>query len=147
MGAEQDAYLTVDSTGTPFAGGGLNTGLRDLARFGEMIRNGGKFNGQRIVPATAVNDIRRGGDRDDFAKAGYTLLNGWSYRNMWWVTHNEHGAFTARGVYGQTIYIDPKAEMVIARYASHPIAGNAAIDPTSLPAYHALAKHLLKTPR
>ena len=34
VGAEQDAYITVDSTGTPFAGGGLNTGLRDLARFG-----------------------------------------------------------------------------------------------------------------
>lgn len=35
LGAEQDAYMSVDSTGTPFAGGGLNTGLRDLARFGE----------------------------------------------------------------------------------------------------------------
>ena len=63
---------------------------------------------------------------------------------MWWVTHNEHGAFAARGVYGQTIYIDPAAEMVIARYASHPVAKNAAIDPTSLPAYHALAKRLMK---
>jgi hypothetical protein len=62
---------------------------------------------------------------------------------MWWITHNEHDAFAARGVHGQTIYIDPKAEMVIARYASHPVAGNAAIDPTSLPAYHALAKYLM----
>lgn len=35
--AEQSAYFTVDSIGTPFAGGGLNTGLRDIARFGEMI--------------------------------------------------------------------------------------------------------------
>jgi ecotin len=33
--------------------------------------------------------------------------------------------------------------MVIARYASHPVAGNAAIDPTSLPAFHALAKYLM----
>ena len=62
---------------------------------------------------------------------------------MWWVTHNEHDAFAARGVHGQTIYIDPKAEMVIARYASHPVAGNAAIDPTSLPAYSTLAKYLM----
>ena len=37
LGAEQDACFTVDSIGTPFAGGGLNTGLRDLARFGEML--------------------------------------------------------------------------------------------------------------
>jgi len=28
----------------------------------------------------------------------------------------------ARGIHGQAIYIDPKAEMVIARYASHPKA-------------------------
>jgi hypothetical protein len=34
--------------------------------------------------------------------------------------------------------------MVIARYASHPLAANANMDPTSLPAFHALAKHLMK---
>jgi hypothetical protein len=36
--------------------------------------------------------------------------------------------------------------MVIARYASHPIAANAGLDPTSLPAYHALAQHLMENP-
>ncbi|VCU72267.1 6-aminohexanoate-dimer hydrolase [Pigmentiphaga humi] len=143
LGAEQDAYMTVDSTGTPFAGGGLNTGLRDLARFGEMIRNNGFFNGRQVLPAAAVADIRRGGDPAAFTQAGYTLLAGWTYRDMWWVTHNAHGAFAARGVHGQALYIDPKAEMVIARFASHPVAGNAANDPTSLPAYHALARHLM----
>jgi hypothetical protein len=146
LGAEQDAYFSVDSIGTPFAGGGLNTGLRDLARFGEMVRNNGRFNGRQIVPEAAIKDIRSGGDRAVFAKAGYKLLPGWSYRNMWWVTNNEHGAFAARGVHGQAVYIDPEAEMVIARYASHPVASNAANDPTSLPAYHALAKHLLDRP-
>lgn len=145
LGAEQDAYMSVDSTGTPFAGGGLNTGLRDLARFGEMVRNEGFFNGQQILPPAAIADIRKGGKPADFAKAGYRLLPGWSYRSMWWITHNEHGAFAARGVHGQTIYIDPKAEMVIARFASHPVAGNAANDPTSLPAFHALALHLMKS--
>jgi CubicO group peptidase (beta-lactamase class C family) len=59
------------------------------------------------------------------------------------VTHNAHGAYMARGVHGQGIYIDPKAEMVIARYASHPAAGNAANDPVTLPAYMALAKDLM----
>jgi CubicO group peptidase (beta-lactamase class C family) len=147
LGAEQDAYMSVDSIGTPFAGGGLSAGLRDLARFGEMIRNDGVFNGRQIVPTSAVADIRRGASQADFAKAGYELLSGWSYRNMWWITHNEHGAFAARGVHGQTVYVDPKAEMVIARFASHPVAGNAAIDPTSLPAYHALAKHLIANAR
>ncbi len=143
LGAERDAYMTVDSTGTPFAGGGLNTSLRDLARFGEMIRNDGRYNGRQIVPKAAVADIRGGGDKTAFARAGYPQLAGWSYRNMWWVSHNAHGAFMARGVHGQALYIDPAAEMVIARYASHPVAGNAANDPTSLPAYHALAGYLM----
>ena len=146
LGAEQDAYMSVDSVGTPFAGGGLNASLRDLARFGEMVRNEGRYNGIQILPAEVVADIRHGGDRAKFAKAGYSLLKGWSYRNMWWVTHNDHGAFMARGVHGQALYIDPKADMVIARFASHPIAANAANDPTSLPAYEAVAKHLLEHP-
>jgi CubicO group peptidase (beta-lactamase class C family) len=143
LGAEQDAYMSVDSTGSPFAGGGLNAGLRDLARFGEMIRNEGQYDGQQIVPKAAIEDIHRGASKEAFAKAGYRFLKGWSYRNMWWVTHNEHGAFMARGVHGQALYIDPTAEVVIARFASHPVAGNSANDPTSLPAYHAVAKHLL----
>jgi hypothetical protein len=144
LGAEQDAYMSVDSIGTPFAGGGLNAGLRDLARIGEMMRNEGRSNGTQILPPEVVTDIRNGASREDFAKAGYRLLPGWSYRNMWWVTHNEHGAFMARGVHGQALYIDPLAEMVIARFASHPVAGNAANDPTSLPAFEAVAKHLLE---
>lgn len=143
LGAEQDAYISVDASGTPFAGGGMNAGLRDLARFGELMRSGGRHNGQQVIPQAVVDDIRAGASREDFAKAGYDLLQGWSYRNMWWVTHNPNGAFMARGVYGQALYIDPAAEMVIARFASHPVAANAASDPTSLPAYAALARHLM----
>ncbi|VVN92628.1 serine hydrolase domain-containing protein [Pseudomonas fluorescens] len=146
LGAEQDAYFTVDSIGTPFAGGGLNTGLRDLARFGEMLRNDGAFNGQQIVPKSVVEDIRHGGDKQSFAKAGYDLLKGWSYRSMWWVTDKEGGAFMARGVYGQRIYVDPNAEMVIVRYASHPVAANSANDPVTLPAFEAMAQYLSRLP-
>lgn len=101
LGAEQDAYMSVDSIGTPFAGGGLNAGLRDLARFGEMMRNEGRYNGTQILPPEVVTDIRNGASREDFAKAGYRLLPGWSYRNMWWVTHNGHDAFMARGYMGK----------------------------------------------
>ena len=146
LGVEQDAYFTIDTTGVEFAGAGLNLTLRDLARFGEMMRRGGRYNGHQIVPAVVIDDIRAGGDREQFAGAGYTQLPGWSYRRMWWVSHNEHGAFAARGIHGQAVYIDPAAEMVVARFASHPQGANVHLDPTSLPAYHALAKHLLKTP-
>jgi CubicO group peptidase (beta-lactamase class C family) len=143
MGAEEDAYYHVDRIGTESGGGGLSTTLRDLARFGETMRNHGRFNGRQIVPAAFVEDTERGADPAHFKPAGYATLPGGSYRNQWWVTHNEHDAYMARGVYGQGIYIDPKAEMVIARYASHPVAGNAANDVVTLPAYMALAKELM----
>jgi CubicO group peptidase (beta-lactamase class C family) len=146
LGAEQDAYCMVDTEGTEFAGGGFNAVLRDMARFGEMVRLGGYFNGQQIVPTAVVEDIARGANRADFARAGYTTLPGWSYRAMWWHSHNPHGAYMARGVHGQAIYIDPKAEMVIARFGSHPQAANVHLDPTSLPAYHALACYLVENP-
>lgn len=144
IGAEQDGYFTVDSLGTPFAGGGLSAGLRDLARIGQLMLNKGEINGQRLFPAKAAESVRAGGDKAAFAKAGYTTLPGGSYRGMWWVFHNKHGAFAARGVHGQTIYVDPTAEMVLVRLSSHPNAKNAAIDPTSLPAYQAVAEHLMK---
>ena len=145
LGCEQDGRLMVDSAGTEFAGGGLNVCLRDLARFGEMMRCDGAFNGQRIVPQAAIAGIRAGADPAHFARAGYVTLPGASYRNMWWITHNPHGAYCARGIHGQGVYIDPTAEMVIARFASHHIAGNMGIDPTTLPAYHALAQHLINS--
>ena len=53
----------------------------------------------------------------------------------------------ARGVHGQACYVDPKAEMSIVRFASFPLASNVSLDPTSLPAYDALAKHLMAHPR
>jgi CubicO group peptidase (beta-lactamase class C family) len=145
MGAEQDGYMTVDGKGTPFAGGGLSAGLRDLGRIGQLMLDSGEINGQRLFPAEVVDQIRAGGDKQAFAK-GWKSLRGGSYRGMWWVFHNEHGAFAARGVHGQTIYVDPTAEMVIVRFASYPLAGNAAIDPTSLPAYQAVAEYLMAKP-
>ncbi|MDX1559214.1 MAG: serine hydrolase [Marinobacter sp.] len=143
MGAEQDAYITVDGKGTPFAGGGLSAGLRDLGRVGLLMLNEGEINGQRLFPSKVVANIRKGGSKNNFAKAGYTTLEGGSYRSMWWLLHNEHGAYAARGVHGQTIYVDPKADMVIVRFASYPTAKNGKIDPTSLPAYQAVAEYLM----
>lgn len=144
MGAEQDGYMTVDAKGTPFAGGGLSAGLRDLGLIGQLMLNEGRINGQQLFPKETVQNIRTGGDKDAFAKAGYKTLAGGSYRSMWWVMHNENGAFAARGVHGQTIYVDPAAEMVIVRFASFPTATNAKIDPTSLPAYQAVAEYLME---
>ena len=144
LGMEQDANLQIDEKGTPFASGGLSAGLRDLGRFGEMIRNNGKWNGKQIVPKSEVEKIINGGNLESFNYAGYKTLPGWTYKNMWWVSNNEHQAFSARGIHGQAIYIDPVAEMVIIRLASNPIAANPANDHISLPAYEAVAKYLME---
>jgi CubicO group peptidase (beta-lactamase class C family) len=76
IGAEQDAYYTVDSTGTPFAGGGLNAGLRDMARVGQLLLDDGMAGGQRLVPHKAIDSIRGGGDKAAFEKSGYSALKG-----------------------------------------------------------------------
>lgn len=146
MGAEQNAYQTVDGKGVPFAGGGISAGLRDLGRLGLLVLNEGQINGERLFPAKVVQNIRAGGDQEKFGDGFPSIPNG-SYTSQWWVFHNDHGAFAARGVHGQTIYIDPRAEMVIVRFASHPNAKNGVIDPTSLPAYQAVAEFLIRRQR
>ena len=143
IGAAYGADITVDGLGTPFAGGGLSATLRDLARLGLTVLNMGQINGKQVLPARAVASIRTPGSQDAFRAAGFSTMPNGSYRSMWWHFHNAHGAFAARGVHGQTIYIDPTAEMVIVRFASHPSAANGVIDPTSLPAYEAVGRYLL----
>jgi len=142
LGCEQDGYLSVDPTGVPMGGGGLSASLRDLARFGELMLREGECRGRQLVPAAVVADIRRGSDPAKFAKAGYTLLPGYSYRSKWWVSHNELDAFEGRGIHGQRLYIAPKADLVVARFASHPVASSAANDPITLPAMLALGRML-----
>ena len=143
IGCEEDGYLAVDSIGVAMGGGGLSACLRDLCRFGELMRCEGAWQGKQVIPAEVVADIRRGSDPAKFASAGYTLLPGYSYRNMWWVSHNPLGMFEGRGIHGQRLYIAPKAEMVIARFCSHPIATSAANDPVTLPAFAALGQLLM----
>jgi CubicO group peptidase (beta-lactamase class C family) len=142
MGAEQDAYQTVDGKGVPFAGGGVTAGLRDLGRLGQLMLSGGvSANGSRMFPAEVVENIAAGGDQSKFS--GFPTIPGGSYTSQWWVFHNDHGAYAARGVHGQTIYVDPTAKMVLVRLASYPRAQNGFIDPTSLPAYQAVAEFLM----
>jgi CubicO group peptidase (beta-lactamase class C family) len=148
LGAENDGYFQVDSIGVESGGGGLSLPLRDMARFGEMMRLGGQYNGQQIVPQVVVEDIRRGSDPDKFSRMGFPDIpgygKGYSYRSMFWVSHNLNEVFDARGIHGQRVYIDPAAQMVIAKFSSHPIANNMHSIPLTDRAYAALAKALKK---
>jgi CubicO group peptidase (beta-lactamase class C family) len=140
IGCEEDGYLAVDSIGVAMGGGGLNASLRDLCRFGELMRCEGAWRGKQVIPAEVVADIRRGSDPAKFPSAQYPLLPGYSYRNMWWVSHDPLGMFEGRGIHGQRLYIAPQAELVIARFCSHPIATSAANDVVTLPAFAALCR-------
>ncbi len=111
LGAERDAYVISDLNGTPFLGGGLNTILRDAARFGLMMQQGGSINGVHVVPADWIKDIQT-----NSFKTGYP---GISYRNQWWV-YPDMDAFAARGVAGQEIMIIPERELVIVKLSSWP---------------------------
>ena len=52
IGAEADGFFIMDGlprAGREFTGAGFNAVLRDYARFGQMVLNGGEANGHRIV--------------------------------------------------------------------------------------------------
>src|SRR5882762_3536203 len=59
IGCEEDGYLAVDSIGVAMGGGGLNASLRDLGRFGELMRCEGAWRGKQVIPAEVGADIRR----------------------------------------------------------------------------------------
>lgn len=144
MGARYDGYYQLDSAGIAFAGGGFNLNLRDMAIFGQLMLNQGKLKDKQIIPKAAIDLITCGGNTNAFAKGNFPKLKGWSYKNMWWITHNKHGSYMARGVHGQALYIDPVAQMVIARFASNYLSSNKYIDPLSIPAYEAVAEYFSK---
>lgn len=147
LGAENDAHILLDKAGSPRATGGMSAILRDLARFGEMVRLNGRFNGRQIIPASAIAKIRAGGSQQMFANAiwDYNTRHGFSYKSQWWMTHNANGAFLGIGAHGQSLYIDPTAEMVAVRFTSNPSSSTVDYDYITLPAFAALADHLMRT--
>ncbi|MDM0055951.1 serine hydrolase domain-containing protein [Variovorax fucosicus] len=146
MGAENDASINIDRLGFESMGSGFNATARDLARFGEMLRNdgqvGGVFSRQQLVSKAAVEMIRAGGDREKFKAGNQAARPGYSYRNQWWILHNADGAFEASGIHGQYIHVNPKAEVVIVRLGSTPAAANGPLHGLHMRAFQAIADTL-----
>jgi CubicO group peptidase (beta-lactamase class C family) len=119
MGAQRDASISVDRVGAEFAAGGLALVLRDMGRFGEMLRCNGHWNGRQIVPEGFIADTRSGGDRALFAASPRSaVMPGGSYRNCFFSMHDSMEGFCASGRYGQRIYVSPRAELVVAQFSS-----------------------------
>ncbi len=151
IGAEHDAYIAVDRAYMPVATGGMNTTLRDAARFGMLIRDRGQFNGEQIVPATWVDATL---DIDDRLRANMQANSKYgedpwtAYHNMWWILDAEKGEHCAVGVHGQTIYINRAADTVMVWFSSQPGA-SAAGNPdyhSKLKAARELAESLTRRP-
>ncbi|MCH1597150.1 MAG: beta-lactamase family protein [Pseudomonadales bacterium] len=122
LGPEQDANVVVDPTGLPYMGAGMSACARDLARFGEMLRNDGFYNDQQILPASWVRDTRLGNDelRKLFAASDYHgLLPNGHYTNQVWADR-ESDEIMCIGIHGQTIYIHRSKQLVCVKLSSHP---------------------------
>ncbi|MBC8135934.1 MAG: serine hydrolase [Fibrella sp.] len=95
--------------GIPVGGWGLNVRTEDIAVFGELYRNGGVWNGERILPegwvATATEKhVSNGSDPNNDWNQGYGFQF-WRCR---------HGAYRGDGAFGQYCVVLPEQEAVVA---------------------------------
>jgi CubicO group peptidase (beta-lactamase class C family) len=142
LDAMSEASVTVDLAGTARTAGGISVTPRDLARVGEMMRQGGIANGRRIVPEAWVRDtIETGGDSEAWQRGMMAFLfpKG-RYRNKWYQTGAASGAFCGIGIHGQWLYVDPKAEVVIAKMSSQPEPVDEPLDVDMVAFFEALSR-------
>ena len=151
LGVEHDAFIAVDRAYMPVVTGGMNTTLRDAARFGMMIRDRGQFKGEQIIPEDWVDATL---EIDDTVRANMAANAKYSddpwvaYHNMWWVLDEQLGEYCAVGIHGQVIYINRSADTVMAWFSSQPGA-SAARNPdfqSKLKAARELATSLTRKP-
>ncbi|MGQ0547831.1 MAG: serine hydrolase domain-containing protein [Betaproteobacteria bacterium] len=117
LGAERSAYITVDRLGAPRCAGGMCATLRDLARVGQMLVQGGRG----IVPREWIDDLERGGDRaawDAGNFAAYFPGLPIRYRAKWYALGGEPPMLFAWGIHGQHLFVDRARGLAIAKLSS-----------------------------
>ncbi|KJS13429.1 MAG: hypothetical protein VR78_11325 [Hoeflea sp. BRH_c9] len=119
IGADRDAYFTVDEAGTALADGGFNATLRDYARLGLLMLNAGQSAGRQVVPEHWINEARTGG-RDGFGEPYTAVIPNGAYRRFWWIRDADRGDICARGVFGQLIYADPQSGFLAVKLSTWP---------------------------
>ncbi|WP_439615679.1 serine hydrolase domain-containing protein [Shinella sp.] len=120
MGAKGNADISVDAIGTPRTAGGVSMTARDLARLGELLRNGGARDGKQIVPEAWIRDMQENGDKEAWQQGRNVDLPNGRYRSQWYQSGEADQAFCAIGIHGQWLYVDPSTETVIVKLSSHP---------------------------
>jgi len=111
LGAGSDASWSLDSKRSGFEKmeSGLNATALDYARFGLLLLHGGEWNGRRIVSGGWVRDATRVHTTTNFPNP---------YGYFWWIDGKRPDRFYAFGNYGQYIYVDPRADVVVVRLGS-----------------------------
>ncbi|MCC5988376.1 MAG: serine hydrolase [Pararhodobacter sp.] len=104
LGLERAPYYVTDGHGVAFVLGGLNLTTRDYARIGQMVAQGGRWQGRQIVPEEWINEA-----------TAASAPGGAAYGYQWWLPPDaEPGEVYGRGVYGQFLWIDRERAVVIA---------------------------------
>lgn len=147
LGAESDAYFLTDTIGEPVVYGGASMRLRDMLRFGQLYLNEGRnFKGEQLVSERWVKistqpDVPRLMPMLDNPESGSAM----GYKYQWWVPFEPDGDdFSAIGIYGQFIYVNPKRNIVIAKtsaYRNYPVDGGIK-NHQSISAFQSIARHL-----
>jgi CubicO group peptidase (beta-lactamase class C family) len=163
MGAERDGEITCDALGSAIHDGGVSATARDLARFGQLLTDGGqaavpgglggvvtpgdnRARGRQVVPAGWLAATRTPGPgvREAFAvtENEFVLPGGW-YRNQFWVIPGPGGpVLVCLGIHGQLVYADQATRTVVAKLSSWPEPQHTAYLVDTLRACAALAAHL-----
>jgi CubicO group peptidase (beta-lactamase class C family) len=117
-GMEQKATWLLSKSGQEMSGCCVQATPRDFARFGQFILNGATVNGQSTVPEGWLADATKAHSPIDQPGRGYGY--------QWWTY--DSGAFSAQGIFGQGIFIDPQRKLVIVSNADW---GGGARDPVA----------------
>lgn len=147
LGMDHDAGWILDragSDGAEIGGAFFNASLRDWARFGLFIEQGGVWNGEQILPTDWVD--RATTSEEPHIMPGqvhpYSKKRGYAWH--WWTY--EDGTFTASGANGQSIYVDRANDIVIAKSSAWEAGYVAEFADQSFVMYKALADWLASTP-
>jgi len=111
-GMEQEAIWMIGSTGHEISGCCVSAALRDYARIGQFIIDGGKAHGKEVLSKDWIAQATN--KQADIGAPG----RGYGYQ--WW-TYDD-GSFAALGIFGQSIFIDPKRKLIIATSGDWPTA-------------------------
>lgn len=112
-GMEQDAVWMTDLAGRERGGCCISMTLRDYARVGQFILDGGKAGGKAVVPPTWVDEATRVEiDNGSGPGAGYGYF--------WWIRSPDR--YEAVGIFGQSITTFRKERVIVVQNAAWPTA-------------------------